>query len=99
EDVRPERDTSRTPLFQVMFAFQDVGGVGVTLPGLRLEPLAVDAGTAQFDLTLSASRGEIGALVLSLEYNTDLLEGATAERLLGHFCTLTASTSADPECR
>ncbi len=100
EEVRPERDTSRTPLFQVMFTLQEAGaGAGVILRGLRLEPLEVDPGAAQFDLTLTAGLRAGGGVAVSLEYCTDLFDGATVERLLGHFETLAGAGAAAPERR
>ena len=50
EELQPERDLSRSPLFQVLFALQNAPGSGITLPGLENEFVAVDTATAKFDL-------------------------------------------------
>ena len=57
--------------------------------GLAVSPLDAGDGTAKFDLTLDL-REESEGLSGSLEYNTDLFERATIERLAGHFTTLLA---------
>ena len=57
------------------------------LSGLSLSPLEVETDTAKFDLTLSLSEGPEG-LTGSIEYNTDLFDSETIERMAGHFQTL-----------
>src|SRR5882762_3378555 len=52
EDMRPQRDLSRNPLFQVMFILQNAPLHALELPGLTLKPVDVDRGAAQVDLTL-----------------------------------------------
>jgi amino acid adenylation domain-containing protein len=96
EAVRPKRDLSRHPLFQVMFALQNAPFEPLELPGLRLSALTVERSSSQFDLTLFAQEGD-GGLRLSVVYNTDLFERETIRRLLGHYETLLAGAVADPE--
>ena len=98
EELQPERDLSMSPLFQVMFILQNAPGEALELPGLTLSPLEMDNETAKFDLTLSMIEGE-GGLRGSIEYNTDLFEEATIERMLGHYETLLEGIVADPEQR
>jgi amino acid adenylation domain-containing protein len=95
EAVRPQRDLSRHPLFQVAFALQNVPFEAMKLPGLRLSALPVERSSSQFDLTLFAREGDDG-LRLSVEYNTDLFERETIRRLLGHYETLLGGAVADP---
>jgi amino acid adenylation domain-containing protein len=99
--VQPPRDTSRSPLFQVMLAFQNTDGAAraekTALSGLALEPLAVDSGSVKFDLTLSVSEGTDGELALRAGYRTDLFLAPTVARHLGHLETLLAAAVADPE--
>ncbi len=104
------RDPSRSPVFQVMFVFQhsqvqDTEGLTpfalrehgprMDLGGLAIESMALELGTAQFDLTLVAAEQE-ERLALSLEYNVDLFDSATIDRLLDHFQTLLESIVAAP---
>ena len=82
EELQPERDLSRTPLFQVLFAVAERAAARrPELPGLRAERGGWrTAATAKFDLTLvwrEAAEGLTG----TLEYNTDLFDAATIERL------------------
>ncbi len=96
EELSPERDLSRTPLFQVMFALQNAPFAGLELPGLRLELLPVDTGTAKFELTLSVSEDH-GALVGFAEYNEDLFDATTVHRMLGQWENILVSALAAPE--
>ena len=98
EELQPERDLSRTPLFQVMFGFQSVRRETPELPGLTLSPIEMESGTAKFDLFLSMVE-EGDSLRGSLEYNTDLFEDGTITRMLGHFHTLLEGVTAHPEQR
>ncbi|HEX2569781.1 MAG TPA: non-ribosomal peptide synthase/polyketide synthase [Polyangia bacterium] len=98
EALQIERDMSRSPVFQVAFAFQNAPVTSIKLPGLRLEPLEFDGSTAKFDLMLFAQETTRG-LLLALEYNTDLFEAATIERMAGHFLTLLGGVVARPEDR
>ncbi|HEY0606205.1 MAG TPA: amino acid adenylation domain-containing protein, partial [Herpetosiphonaceae bacterium] len=94
--LQPARDLSRSPLVQVMFALHNTPQEAIALPGLTLTRLAVDSGTAKFDLALSLNETTEG-LVGTLEYATALFERATMERLLDHFHTLLAAIVADPQ--
>ncbi|MBN4003654.1 non-ribosomal peptide synthetase [Nostoc sp. LPT] len=97
EAVQPERDTSRTPLFQVMFNVQDYSQLP-EIPGLALRLLKIETETAQFDLSLSIeiTEQEVGA---SFYYNTDLFDDATITRMLRHFQNLLSGIAAHPQTR
>ncbi len=95
EELQPERDLSRTPLFDVMFILQKALPQVLELPGLSLMPLQVDNGTAKFDLTLELQ--EIAEGIRGrFEYNTDLFDAATISRMSSHFQTLLESIVDDP---
>ncbi|RKG99379.1 amino acid adenylation domain-containing protein, partial [Corallococcus sp. CA053C] len=96
EALQPERDLSRTPLFQVMIVYQQGLSLERALPGLTLRPLPVEGRTAKFDLTLYVTDGERG-LETALEYNADLFDATTAARLLGHLEVLLRSAIVHPE--
>ncbi|HZN06889.1 MAG TPA: amino acid adenylation domain-containing protein, partial [Pyrinomonadaceae bacterium] len=94
KQLQPERDPARSPLFQVMFAFQK-DAVPSRLGGLRMEPIVLEQRAAQFDLSLTVA--EAGAeLEASFEYNTDLFDAITIERLSEHFRILLESIATDP---
>ncbi|WP_164003012.1 non-ribosomal peptide synthetase, partial [Pyxidicoccus caerfyrddinensis] len=100
EELQPARDMSRSPLFQVLFALQNVPTASAEQarkPALALRPLdAVDNPTVRFELELSLSETPEG-FQGPLRYNTDLFEPATAARLAEHFQVLVEAlvTQAD----
>jgi amino acid adenylation domain-containing protein/non-ribosomal peptide synthase protein (TIGR01720 family) len=96
EALQPQRDLSYTPLFQVMFALQNVPLSGVELAGVSVTPLMPESRTAKFDLNLFMQNTATG-LVGVWEYNTDLFDASTIERMTGHFVTLLESIVAKPE--
>ena len=96
DELQPERNLSHTPLFQVGFALQNTPLNAQELPDLRLEPLALDAGSAKYDITLTLTEGESG-IVGSAEYNTDLFDASTIERMMRHYVRLLEGAAADPE--
>lgn len=96
--LRPARDPSHTPLFQMMFVFQHVPREKMALADLTLTPLRADSDTAKFDLTLSMLEGPDGLTGL-LEYRTDLFDAPTIQRLAGHYQTLLASIVTNPAQR
>ncbi|WP_419735511.1 amino acid adenylation domain-containing protein [Pseudomonas sp. COR18] len=99
EALQPERSLNRTPLFQVMFNHQtQVRGEARELAGLRVEGLAWEKRTAQFDLTLDTFESDEG-LGAAFTYASDLFEPATIERLARHWRSLLAAIGADPQQR
>ena len=95
EIVQPVRDMSHSPIFQVMFLFQNVPFEPVELAGLTLSHLEIRTSSAKTDLTLEVWETRTG-LQVSLEYNTDLFDAETIRRLGGHFHRLLAEFMADP---
>ncbi|MCC5661303.1 amino acid adenylation domain-containing protein [Nostoc sp. XA010] len=110
ERLQPTRDASRTPLFQTMFVLQKAymlheqgltvfalgDGAKMNLGGLSMESLALEQRSAQFDLTLAMA--EVGdKLAASFEYNTNLFDTATINRMAGHFLCLLESIVSNPQ--
>jgi amino acid adenylation domain-containing protein len=98
EMLQPQRDMSRSPLFQIMFVLQNAPDEVIELPELRLHPLPAERGAAQFDLSLHIFESAEG-LKAVFEYNTDLFEKQTIERLACHYQILLEAIVADPEQR
>jgi amino acid adenylation domain-containing protein len=96
EELRPERDLSRNPIFQVVLALQNVPRAELTLGGVLLSPVDFDRHAAQFDLTLFLFETNEG-LKGAIEYSTDLFEASTIERMVGHFQVLLENISTDPD--
>ncbi|MEW5928487.1 MAG: amino acid adenylation domain-containing protein, partial [Gemmatimonadota bacterium] len=97
EEVQPERDLSRNPLFQVMLAPQYAAAEPVEVAGATLVPEPLDAGAAIVDLTLYTRERSGGALEAALEYATDLFEPATAGRMAAHLVRLLDAVAAEPD--
>lgn len=109
EELEPERDLSRNPLFQVVFALQNAPLEPLELPGLSLEPMPFDSGTARFDLEFhlwephhglnqlwkASSEGLSGFVA----YSTDLFDRSTIVRMLEQFKTLLAGIVIQPNAR
>ncbi|WP_258556224.1 condensation domain-containing protein, partial [Fischerella thermalis] len=98
EKLQPQRNLSHTPLFQVMFVLQNAHSLEIELPSLTLSTLESDSGTAKFDLTLYMAETASG-MIGSVEYNTDLFEPQTIQRLAEHFQRLLSGIVANPEQR
>ena len=97
EELAPERDLSRNPVFQVFVNQIEVPAGGPALPGLAVERAGgASLASSKFDLTLYLFVGE-GGLAVRLNYNADLWEAATARALLDQYATLLAAVAADPE--
>ncbi len=97
ELLRPQRDLTRTPLVQIVFALQNNEKAGWALPGLAVEQLAVDTRVSKFDLELAMAQDDDGALTGIFEYPTALFDATTIERLAGHFTTLLERIAEAPE--
>ncbi|HEX8185025.1 MAG TPA: condensation domain-containing protein, partial [Blastocatellia bacterium] len=110
ERLHPDHDSSRTPLFQVMFILQKAplsqehglaalaanhSGEQIALGDLQLESVVLDQRIAQFDMTLVIAETEQG-LLASFEYNTDLFDETTIARMAEHYRQLLESIVADP---
>lgn len=96
EALHPERSLSHSPLFQVLIANNNNALSTVEAAGLTISSLEVAYKRAKFDLSLFIWE-DSGSLAGTVEYNVDLFERATIERLIGHWQTLLASIAADPE--
>ncbi|MFI5761879.1 amino acid adenylation domain-containing protein [Streptomyces sp. NPDC051563] len=95
EEVRPERDLSRNPLFQVMLVLDEEASKPPALPGLDLEPLSLASGASKFDLSLYFVE-EQGALRGEAVFATDLFDRASVARMTSALAALLAAAVADP---
>ncbi|MFI5618577.1 amino acid adenylation domain-containing protein [Streptomyces sp. NPDC051567] len=96
EAVQRERDTSRTPLFQVMVVMQNAPGMNPELPGVRVGDFAMERDTALYDLTIEFEEHESGLSVL-VEYSTELFDEATIARFAEHVGVLLDGVAAEPK--
>jgi amino acid adenylation domain-containing protein len=106
EELRPERIQNQTPLFQVMFHLQNTPLPSLGMAGLKRKPFSVpDPGAAMFDLTLSlmeradADEGGPVRMTGSLEYNSDLFDSITIDRMLENYQVLLRNVASNPDVR
>jgi amino acid adenylation domain-containing protein/FkbM family methyltransferase len=98
EELQPERSLSHSPLFQVAFAYQNAPTHPLEFPGVTVSLVETSVKTAKFDLHLSIAPADQG-LRATIYYATDLYDGATMARLLGHYRSLLEAVVANPERR
>ncbi|MEU1014063.1 non-ribosomal peptide synthase/polyketide synthase [Streptomyces sp. NPDC005898] len=96
DEVQPVRDTSRSPLFQVMVVLQNTPAAALDLPGLDVADVEPDSEQTAFDLTLEFAETASGDLHALLTYNTDLFDAATADRMAGQLGVLLHAVAEDP---
>jgi amino acid adenylation domain-containing protein len=97
EVLSPERNLGSTPLFQVMFGLQNMPQSELRLGSAVLQPFStVDNGTSKFELLLQHAEDESGMLAGALQYNTDLFDAHTINRMIGHYSRLLSGIIADP---
>ncbi|MBC8427731.1 AMP-binding protein [bacterium] len=98
EELKPERDLSRTPLFQVMFNLENLPKETIETQSLSIDEFEFDSGTVAFDLALEMVEKAEGLSCL-LRYNTDLFDTTTISRMLGHYQTLLQGIVTNPNRR
>ncbi|HYN23256.1 MAG TPA: amino acid adenylation domain-containing protein, partial [Thermoanaerobaculia bacterium] len=99
DELRPERDLSHAPVFQVMMALQNLPAAHLDLQGVTLSPLEFDLARASYDLSLFFYPRSDGGLLARLEYATDLFDAGTAERFGAHLSNLLEGIAESPERR
>ncbi|NVJ03368.1 AMP-binding protein, partial [Myxococcus sp. AM009] len=99
EELHPERDLSRSPLFQVTLTLQNTPVTEVKLgDGLRLSGVESEGRTSKFDLSLVMEEVKDGVMAM-VNYDSDLFEAGTMDRMLGHLKVLLEAAVAEPETR
>jgi amino acid adenylation domain-containing protein len=98
EELQPERDLSRNPLFQVTFQMINPPTWRKNAAGQSAPLVEVQRGTAILDLALSLWESSEGILGV-IEYSTDLFAPATIQHMVEHFRALLEGIAADPERR
>jgi amino acid adenylation domain-containing protein len=95
EELVPQRSMNTTPLFQVMFTFQNIPKQIFEISGLEMEELEFETGIAKFDLGVEAYEDD--RFHWRFEYNTDLFEKRTILRQLTHFRNLIRAVLKNPD--
>jgi amino acid adenylation domain-containing protein len=96
DELHPERDMSRNPLFQVMFTVVKAAKSNIDLPGLKFDPMKVETVSTRFDLECQffESAQELKG---AITYSTELFDASTIHRLIEHMQVLLGGVVADPE--
>src|ERR1041385_6712690 len=97
EELSPERQITGSPLFQVTFTFMSGAGLPREFPGIKVRPLRPEITTSKYDLALLVQDDEIPKLAFN--YDTELFEADTIQRMLHHFGYLLASAVDGPDQR
>ncbi len=96
EELRPERDLSRNPIFQILFAVHESGMENLELPGIEVTRFERGQATTRLDLEVHVFRSGESATVTFL-YNTDLFDRSTIERMARQYERLLEDIIANPE--
>ncbi len=96
EELAPVRDLSRTPLFQVMFNFLNLGGTRMKLSSVSVEAPPHVEPESKFDLTLYAGERD-ETLQLTMVYNADLFRRARIEEMLAQIEAILAAVAKNPD--
>ncbi|MEM1391731.1 MAG: amino acid adenylation domain-containing protein [Cyanobacteria bacterium P01_H01_bin.150] len=96
EAVQPQRSLAYSPLFQVMFDLHNAPETKVELPDLTLGEINQESAIAKFDLTVSVTETD-QELVCEWEYNTDLFDSSTIERMAAHYQNLLSAIVENPQ--
>ncbi len=95
-ELHPQRDTSRSPLFQAMFALQDDAMEGNKWGGVRVGGIPVSSNASKFDITMFVADAE-ERLEGLVEYRSDLFDATTMDRLCNQFQALIEAVLNDPD--
>jgi hypothetical protein len=98
EELQPERSLSHAPLFQVVFSLQNAPTMSGSAEDTSEAAPQVHTSTSKFDLTVTAA--EVGKTLMgSFEYNTDIFEATTIERMMDQYRRLLEAVVENPEQR
>ncbi|HEU5228032.1 MAG TPA: condensation domain-containing protein, partial [Ktedonobacteraceae bacterium] len=94
--VRPKREQNRSPLFQILFVFQNTPSEDLSLTDLEITSFGTHTSTAKFDLSVGLTMHNHG-LEIGTEYNSQLFELATIQQFHTQYRILLEQLIANPE--
>jgi len=95
--LRPKRSANRTPWFQIQLVLQNYPMPSIDWPGLTVRRFEVDTATSKFDLSVLIEKKD--DLEIGFEYNTDLFDRSTMQRLLDDYASLLRRVVKHPDAR
>ncbi|MCE2595218.1 amino acid adenylation domain-containing protein [Motilimonas cestriensis] len=96
ERLQPERSTSHAPLFQILLVLQNNETANIDLPGIRVNPIALNAQIAKYDLSINVKDTAQG-LSFSWEYNTDIFKPSSIAAMAEHLTQLMDVICSSPD--
>jgi amino acid adenylation domain-containing protein len=96
QELQPDRDLSRNPLFQVMLLFRHAEDARCVIGSLLAKEMPVPSSVAKFDLTLQVEQRQDATFSLGLKYATALFDQPTIEQFAAHYVQLLKSVAAQP---
>jgi amino acid adenylation domain-containing protein len=94
-ELSPKREMSRSPVYQALFSFRNFPERPFEIGDLTLSPIEFERPTSKFDITLELVENGDGILAL-FEYNTDLFDRSTIQRMHQQYEQILAAAVADP---
>ena len=98
EALRPDRNLALTPLFQAKLVLQNAPGAMPGLESLNATHVEIGGTSAKFDLLVNL-REEGTELSGTFEYNRELFDPTTIERLAEDYQTVLQVLASDPDLR
>ncbi|HEX2295074.1 MAG TPA: condensation domain-containing protein, partial [Actinomycetota bacterium] len=95
EELKPARDLSISPVFQVSFSLQDARAADFDLAGLEVDFPRVKDDSAKFDLSLYVFEGD-GEMYGEMNYSTALFDETTIHSMITHYQAVLEAVTADP---
>ena len=89
-----KRDTSRNPLFDVMFIYQNNGDTPINFDGIKSNYFTPDINISKFDLSLEITPSE-DLFNLVFEYSTSLFSDGYIQRFCNHYITILENILVD----
>jgi amino acid adenylation domain-containing protein len=103
QGINPERHASHPPIFQVLFTLMSFPVRSLAPAGLRADTIELDTNASRFDLTVELAPmmtgKHAGTYAALYEYDSDLFDERTIERLHDGFARLLTAVAADPSSR
>jgi len=97
DSLEIKRDASHSPIFQVMFTYQNIPKMKISLSEITLEQIELDSQNAKFDINITMSEMTNGNLAGAFEFNTDLFDSSTIERMIEHYTLLLEALVKNPK--
>jgi amino acid adenylation domain-containing protein/non-ribosomal peptide synthase protein (TIGR01720 family) len=94
--VNPVRDLATQPLFQVMFVHESAAANKLNMPGVDWKHSSTEMETSNFDVLFLAHESD-NDISCSFQYNSDLFDHTTIERMGNHLMLLLEAVAAEPD--